>query len=150
MPIVHDCRIDCLSPTEQVSESLHYLRHYLEHSLAGGSLLLELEHLKSQKSVLIIVWLVRNMRLEMLMRLRRMVRFVSIKCAMFTHLQAPCVRVTVWVCKQVNCQVLMENFTGYELRYISLILNLNVSVQTERTLGYKIFYLSHVTHSWPN
>ena len=43
----------CISRPEQVDESSTYLGHSLKHSLAGGSILLELEHLKSQKNVFI-------------------------------------------------------------------------------------------------
>ena len=39
--------VECISPTEQVDKSSRYLGQFLEDSLAGGSMLLELEHLKS-------------------------------------------------------------------------------------------------------
>ena len=52
-PWVQDCKI-CSSPTEEVDENSRHLGHTLVHSFAGGSILLELEHLKSQKNVFIL------------------------------------------------------------------------------------------------
>ena len=45
----------CQSPKQHVDESSTYLGHSLEDSLAGGSIFLELEDLKSQKNVFYIL-----------------------------------------------------------------------------------------------